>query len=86
LDLPIALDLQSGSLHRLPPPCATHLSDLPIALALQSGSLQRFPPPCATHLPDLPSAPFLQSCSLHLFRVIINYYYYNYLNFFKSIF
>ena len=30
--LPIALDLQSGSLHRFPPPCATHLSVLPIAL------------------------------------------------------
>ena len=54
--LPIALDLQSGSLHRFPPPCAIHLSDLPCVLDLQSGSLHRVPPPCAIHLSVLPIA------------------------------
>jgi hypothetical protein len=39
--LPTALALQSGSLHRFPPPCATHLSVLSWTLALQSGSLKR---------------------------------------------
>ena len=39
LDKPIALDLQSSSLHRFPHPCVIHLSDLPCVLDLQSDSV-----------------------------------------------
>ena len=35
----LALVPQSGSIHLLPPPCATHLSEFPRALAPQSGSM-----------------------------------------------
>jgi hypothetical protein len=61
----MALDLQSGSIHRLPPPCATHLSVLPAAPAWQPGSIHRLPPPCAIHLSVLPAALDLQSGSIH---------------------
>jgi hypothetical protein len=37
----MALALQSGSLHLLPPPCATHLLVLSLALALQFGSTHK---------------------------------------------
>ena len=74
------LALQSGSIHRFPPPCDIHLSVLPCALNVQSISSHRLPPPCALHLYVLSLAIALQFVSIQR-RLIKN----SFLLFFKYI-